>query len=107
MSYKPLFYVIFIILLIGIFVPLFVNNFDVEEPEENGFINPIIEFVRDGITIFSFKIDFFFFLGESLKQKFISYIGAFKYIPEIILVPMVIIMITALMYSIIKLLPTT
>lgn len=109
MDYKPLYISLGLIIIIGVILPLILLNFTETKqiPDENSILSPVINIIENGVTIFSFNIDLFSFFGETIKTNLITYLSAFAFIPNIILIPLLIIIITGILYTFIKLLPTT
>lgn len=108
MDYVPLYITLGMLFCIGVLMPLTISDFvDTETIETESILNPLIDVVEEGVGIFTFNLDIFGFLGETLRGALVDYLTIFSFIPEIILIPLIIIMITGIVYTIIKLLPTT
>lgn len=108
MDYVPLYITLGMLFIIGVFMPLVVSDFvDVESPPESSFLNPLITLFDEGVSIFTFNLDIFGFLGETIQTALVNYVSIFAFIPNILLIPLMIIMIIGVVYTIIKMLPTT
>lgn len=107
MDYRPLFFALGIIIIIGVLMPLVVLPYvDYEFLPEDSAMVPLIDLVQNGISIFGFELNIFGFLGN-VQDDFVNYLSMFAFIPDIILIPMIILIITAIVYTIIKMFPTT
>jgi len=108
MDYVPLYISLAIIFMIGVGVPLLVSDFiDTTTINQSSLMTPLVNFVQDGVSIFGFNLDLFGFLGDTLQNALVGYLTIFTYINDIILIPLIIIMITGIVYTVIKVLPTT
>lgn len=108
MDYKPLYLSLGLILIIGVFLPIFISDFtDTENIPENSILNPLITLVGDGVSIFGFNLNIFGFFGDTIQESLVSYISIFAFIPNLLLIPLLIIIITGIVYTIIKMFPTT
>lgn len=93
---------------IGVLMPFVISDFvDVTNPPESSIMNPLITLFDEGVSIFTFNLNLFGFLGETLQTAIVNYLSIFAFIPNILLIPMAIIMIIGVVYTIIKMLPTT
>jgi hypothetical protein len=107
-DYKPLYFTLTLLLIIGVVMPLIISDFvDVSEVETDSILDPLITLVNEGVGIFGFNLDIFGFLGDTLQDSLVDYLTIFALIPEIILIPLIIIMIIGIVYTIVKMLPTT
>jgi hypothetical protein len=114
-EYQPLYLSLFIILIIGVVLPVFMGAI-IQEPQPddiNSLVTGIIELVDNGVTfdlgtiIGTFNVNPFNILGTTLKGSLINYLTAFGYIPLWLLIPLLIIITIGIFYTVIKLLPTT
>lgn len=114
MDYKPLYISLTLIFVIGVVIPFILAGIvDLNEIQtSNVVVTPIINFVNNGFSLnflglgnFSFNI--FDFFGETLKQSLITYLSYFGLIPEVIIIPYIIIVLVGIVYTIVKMLPTT
>lgn len=108
-DYTPLYWSIGIILTIGVLLPVVVMGFGVVEEIEltNPLISPLVDFVQNGVNFLGYNIDFFEIFGDNFRNFIIDYLTAFGLIPLGIFIPLMIIVFTGFVYSIVKLLPTT
>lgn len=108
MDYVPLYITLALLLTIGVLMPLAISDFvDIEAPPESSILNPLITLFDEGVSLFGFNINIFGFLGETLQTAIVNYLTIFAYIPNILLIPIIIFMITGIVYTFIKLLPLT
>ena len=108
MDYVPLYITLGLIFIIGVGIPLMVSDFvDTSETVPDSAISPLVDLVENGISIFTFNINIFGFLGDTLQNALVDYLTIFSYIPDLILIPLIIIMIVGIAYTFIKILPTT
>ncbi len=110
MDYVPLYVSLFIIIGVGVILPFAINGITpIDELEtDNAVLSPIINLFDDweinlGFGTFSFRGLF----GDTLTDYLIDYLKAFALIPEIILIPLMILITLSLTYTFIKILPTT
>lgn len=107
-EYKPLFFAIGTVLVLGFLLPLILQDFiDVETYEHDGFLTKPIENIQNGITLFGFNIDIFGFLGDDFKGFIVNQLIVFAIIPAILSVPLIIMIFLGIVYTVLKLLPTT
>ena len=116
-NYIPLYIFLGLLLGIGVLLHLFISPIiNTEEADVTSVIYPFIDFFTEGIqldfpviNIFGFNLmngidlDFFFWLPDNARNAMISYFNIFTYIPNLISLPIMIIMIVSLVYTIIKL----
>lgn len=108
MDYIPLYITLGLLFVIGVLMPVVIGDFvDVEEPPESSLMNPIITIFGEGIGFYGFNLNIFGFLGDTLQTSLTNYVTMFAFIPNMLLIPLIIVMITGIVYTIIKLLPTT
>lgn len=108
----PLIMAIIILFLIGGIVPLIVNSFIPEGSyNQDSFINPIYDFVENGqeIDLLVKEITFnpFSWFGESVQNSILAQLGGFSYIPNYFAIPLLIIVLVSMVYTVVKLMPTT
>lgn len=103
MDYRPLMYSVVLILIVGVVMPLIISPYvDVDDIPEESAMNPLITLFDEGVSIFGFSINIFGFLGD-LQDNLVDYISIFAFIPNIVLIPLVIIMVLGIVYTLIKL----
>lgn len=127
MEYKPLFYTIFFLIAIGIILPLvataFPDNITTYNNDNfvgsfvnlidngfiiggNGFFNSIVNFIVffipgggtgnfDGIALNPFNL-----FGTEVNDYIVSLLSVFTYIPNIIAVPIFVVLVIAIVFSI-------
>lgn len=115
----PLYLSLIILFLLGGLIPLIIQGFVSEGIyDESSFIAPLINVVDNGftiadITLFGWNIwdginfNPFDWFGADFNSFIINQISAFTFIPNYISIPLLIICILGLIYTLIKLLPTT
>lgn len=118
----PLILSVILLFLVGSLLPIMVGDFvDFSETPEGtmgNIVTPMVDFVDDGISVFSLvNINAFGWLGDPLpdnpegrnqvQKSMINYLNTWAYVPSAIAIPLLIIMFLSILYSIIKLLPTT
>lgn len=107
-EYWPLYVSLGILLVVGVLVPLVVADFyDPSEIEVSGVLSPLFDFIDNGITvdlplIGEIGINPFDWIG-SLKDSLLDYISYMSMIPNILLVPLTIIMIIGIIWGLIAL----
>lgn len=117
-DYKPLLFAFVFALLFGVALPWIINDIvDVSTPETNSFLNPLINFSENGARLFEFDfgiVDFdgfvfnpYSWLGEDLNNFFTNSLIGMSYIPDYILVPLIILLFGSIIYGVIKLMPFT
>lgn len=107
-DYRPLYFTLALLLIIGVVLPMIVSDFvNVSEVETDSILDPLITIIDEGVGIFGFNLNIFGFLGDTLQGSLVDYLTIFALIPENILIPLLLIMITGIVYTIVKLLPTT
>lgn len=108
MDYIPLYITLGLLFSVGVLMPLVIGDFvDVDNPPENSIMNPIVDLIENGISFFTFELNIFSILGDDLQESLVNYVKTFAFIPNLILIPLIIIMIIGVGYTVIKLLPTT
>lgn len=107
-EWKPLYISLMLIITLGIFIPFVVSSvIDVDPNEVDGILGGFIDLVENGVSFFAFSINPFNILGETLKEYLINNIAVFYYIPNIILIPLILMITVGIFYSFVKLLPAT
>lgn len=106
---KYLYLSLILIFVIGGIVPLVISNFvNVEVNSYDGYLSPIVTFVQEGVTIklpllSSFTLNFFKIFGGTIQNFIASQIVAFGLIPEIIGIPLLILIVFGFVYGIVRL----
>jgi hypothetical protein len=106
-DYTPLYISLGIIFIIGFIIPLSIGEFvDNSQPNPNSYVSSISDFVDTGFTIsifgfFSFDINPFSLFGNGFKSFLVSQLNAFSYIPNVISIPLLIIILVGLVVSLI------
>lgn len=107
-DYKPLYLSLGMIFVVGILLPFMISSFiDLNNVEVSGIVTPIIDLVENGVSIFTFSINPFNIFGETIKNSIIDYLKYFSLIPDLIIIPYVLITLFGIFYTFIKMLPTT
>lgn len=107
-DYIPLYISLFLVILIGGFIPYLFSSFvSPEDVGENPFVAHVHDFVDDGVGIFGFRLAPFDFLPTGVKNALLRYFQGFSYFPNYLLVPILVFIVVGILYTIIKLLPTT
>lgn len=76
----------------------------VGEYNQDSIISPMIDFMNDGITVGGITIlNPFNWLGADVKAFIIAQFSAFSYIPNIVSIPLLILIIVLFVYGIVKL----
>lgn len=100
-----------VLFLVGGVIPLIVGTFyDVEEVTPTGIYGNLIDVIDNGISIFSFDLDIFFFLGSDTKAYITEQIsGYYLFADSVPLLAngLIVIFFIVFVYLIIKALPTT
>lgn len=103
-DYKPLYLSLAILFIIGVLIPSIISPFaDLEELKED-FEGNII---TNGISIFGFNINPFNIIPRNLRDSLEEYSLYFGLIPNVIKIPALILFWLGIIYTFIKLLPTT
>lgn len=113
-DYRPLFFSLGFILFVGLLLPLIISSL-VETPpisEVTGVMSPFVDFVDEGFCITALLlgeicINPFDLLGDTLKDYLVDSLITLSIIPNEILIPILILTTLGIIYTIIKLLPTT
>lgn len=118
-EWKPLFIVLFILVLIGVVIPLSLSGFqEVGDYNNASVVSPVIESFNSAWCIGE-TIDRWIpgnqtmclstasLVGNDVNSYLVSYLSAFTFIPNWIVIPIVIFLVLGSLYTIIKLLPTT
>lgn len=107
-DWQPMFFGLGIVLVLGFLLPLILQDYlNIEDYEPTGFLSPLIEIVQEGVGIFGFNIDIFGLFGEGFKEFILNQLLVFAVLPEAISIPLLLIIISGIVYTIIKMLPTT
>lgn len=89
--------------LVGGLVPYLLSSFTITGENYDGYLTPIINLINDGIDLPLLpNIDIFGFLGNG-KSFIISQLQGYQLIPALIGIPLLIINITLIAYSILRL----
>lgn len=114
-EWKPLFIGLFIIIVIGAFMPVIIAPFiDLSDIQDTGIFTPLINLMNNGVTVDLFgstylatTFDFFGFTGDTVRQSITDYLTVFSIIPLYITIPLFVFSIVGITYTILKTLPTT
>lgn len=108
-EWKPLYISLLMLIVLGVILPYVVGSVVEINPDnvESTLISGLIDLVENGVTIFTFSINPFDVLGETIKDTLINYIAIYDYIPLVLLIPIITFITLGVLYSTIKLLPTT
>lgn len=107
-NYVPLYVFLICLLVVGVGLPLFIGPFvDVSSYDSDSIIAPFITFLDQGLSISffglgSFDLNVFFWLPQFAKDYMLNYLNTFSYIPNVLAVPLMLIMFISLSYTIIK-----
>lgn len=106
-DYTPIYISLGIIFLVGLIVPAVSDSLGILIPDPNSFINPIVEIVSEGVGFFGFSINPFSWLGDGIQNYVLSLLIGFSYLPNWLNFVLIIFVIIGIVYTLIKLLPTT
>lgn len=118
-EWTPLYISLGIVFVVGFFIPMLVTGFVPEgQTNPNSFISGYVDFVENGFTagevaLFGWTvfegINFnpFSWLGDTFHNFYLSQLQAFSFIPNVIAVPLLFISFIGVVYTVIKMLPTT
>jgi hypothetical protein len=117
-EWEPMFYALIGLFIIAGIIPFFLTGFvDVEDVNiNNTVLNNTINFIEDGtnitipIPIFPdivIPFNIFSYVSEGVKDFIVTELTYLSLIPNWILYPFIVLFLLGLIYSIIKLLPTT
>jgi hypothetical protein len=110
-DYKPMMYFLIIAFIVGGFVPLTVSSFiDTQKSDNSSLISPLTNIITQGFSInlpvvTDIHIDFFFWLPNTFHDFLNKQINAFTYLPDWMSIPLLLFMITFLIYGIVSLIP--
>lgn len=112
-DWLPLYISLGILFVLGGLIPILISGF-VPDGEYNNeaFITPIRDFVENGIDIDlplvpDITFSPFGWFGDDIQEYIVDKYNAFTYVPDLIAIPLLIIMLIGFFYTIIKLLPFT
>jgi len=104
-DWKPLFFSLFTIIIIGVLLPLVLSGIvDTSTLQPSGLYSSLINFIENGISFFNQSFNL---IPMGLRSVLIEYITIMSVIPSFILVPIVILTTVGTLYSLIKLIPFT
>lgn len=112
-EWTPLYISLIILFVIGLVIPALMSHFVTEGSYNyDSFVAPLIEVMEDGFDITLFwiydtNINPFLWFGVSFRDFLVDQMSAFSYIPSYFSLPLIFIVIAGIIYSIVKLLPTT
>lgn len=98
---------VFAIVAIGVIIPLVVLPFGFL-PSPDSLVFPISNFISDGITIdvdlglfpLDFNLNPFAIIGETGQTYLASYVNSFGFIPNTLLIPMVVVLLVIIVLGI-------
>lgn len=112
-EWTPLYISLFILLIIGGIIPGIASSF-LEEGQYNhdSFVAPLIDKVNYGFDVELFwfyqtNINPFALFGTGVQQFIVNQLSGFSYVPPYISFPLLLLVVVGIIYTIIKMLPTT
>lgn len=107
-DFAPAGYALAFLLFIGLIFPFFLGFFiEVGDVQLNPFTTGLIDVIENGVSIFTFEINPFSWLGAYMQNQLLESVIYLSLLPTFIIIPAIILSIVSIFYTLIKMLPTT